>query len=117
MPNEAVIVTQEPVAWLYEKGGKQSLQITRQEWNTAPDRGWSETPLYSHTPDPAGLREALEEIVHPIAAMQTFAKENGLQLDGAVALALANDPEYLRRIARTALATSACAGLSENDRG
>ena len=37
----------EPIAWLYEKKGKQSVKFIRELWLTLPDRGWTETPLYA----------------------------------------------------------------------
>lgn len=49
------------------------------------------------------LREALEEIVAPIAAMQKRAADEDRRIDGMMANALARDPEYLRGIARKAL--------------
>ncbi|NLS27968.1 hypothetical protein S2M10_29700 [Sphingomonas sp. S2M10] len=53
----------QPVAWLYEKNGRRSLQIERQPWNTAPGRDWTETPLYAarhRTEAVKPLVEALE---------------------------------------------------------
>lgn len=51
----------------------------------------------------ARLREALEDIVSPIAAMQRRANADGSKLDGGMAFMLSIDPEYLRGIARAAL--------------
>lgn len=48
------------------------------------------------------LREALEDIAHPVAAIQRKADEQGARLNG-LAFAVANDPEYLKGIARAAL--------------
>lgn len=42
----------EPVAYLYEKKGKQSVKFIRELWLTLPDRGWTETPLYALAPEP-----------------------------------------------------------------
>ncbi len=50
------------------------------------------------------FREALEEIVNPIAAMQRRAEAEGAKIDGIMANVLARDPEYLKGIARAALA-------------
>jgi len=52
------------------------------------------------------LRKALEEIVNPISAMQERAKVQGNTLNGMMANYLARDPEYLRGIARAALAAA-----------
>lgn len=52
-----------PVAWLYEKNGKQSLQFDRQEWLTRSAREWAETPLYAAPqtdPQAEGVREAMD---------------------------------------------------------
>lgn len=49
------------------------------------------------------LAEALREIVDPITAMHRNLKDNE-QLNGAMAVHLSRDPEYLRGIARKALA-------------
>ena len=49
---------------------------------------------------------ALQEIAEPIVFMQMRAAKNGDKLDGQTALQLANDPNYLRAIARTALITA-----------
>lgn len=48
------------------------------------------------------MREALEEIVNPVAAMQRRAEAEGNRLSG-MAYQIANDPAYLQSIARTAL--------------
>lgn len=53
------------------------------------------------------LRAALEEIVNPVAAMRQRADAEGGKLDGMMANMLARDPEYLRGIARAALASEA----------
>lgn len=37
----------EPVAWMYEKGGEQSLQFSRQDHLTRSSCGWIERPLYA----------------------------------------------------------------------
>lgn len=73
-----------------EFGRKENL---RSAWNTRA--ALSATPL-------AQMRDALEEIINPIAAMQARLKE-GEMLDGNMAHMLAKDPEYLRSIARAAL--------------
>ena len=52
------------------------------------------------------LRGALADIINPIGAMQRDL-EDGYQLDGAMAVALANDPEHYKRIARAALTPNA----------
>jgi len=69
-------------------------------------------------PDPGGevvrecldeierLRTALGDIINPIGAMQRDL-EDGYQLDGAMAVAMANDPEHYKRIARAALTPNA----------
>lgn len=49
------------------------------------------------------LRSALEEIENPIFFMQKRADDEGRQIDGAESVRLANDANYLRRIARDAL--------------
>lgn len=49
------------------------------------------------------LRAALEEIANPIAAMEARAKADGMRLNGGGAVALSNDPNYLKQIARDAL--------------
>jgi len=40
-------LSSEPVAYLYEKKGYQSVKFIRELWLTLPDRGWAETPLFS----------------------------------------------------------------------
>jgi hypothetical protein len=69
-------------------------------------------------PDPGGevvrecldeierLRSALADIINPIGAMQRDL-EDGYRLDGAMAVAMANDPEHYKRIARAALTPNA----------
>jgi len=52
------------------------------------------------------LRGVLADIINPIGAMQRDL-EDGYQLDGAMAVALANDPEHYKRIARAALTPNA----------
>ena len=52
----------------------------------------------------ARLREALEEIANPLATMARRAKAEGARLSGMAAV-IAQDPEHLKRIARTALET------------
>jgi hypothetical protein len=52
------------------------------------------------------MREALEEIVAPVTFMQERAKLTGDKIDGAAAIALSKDPEYLRAIALRALTAS-----------
>ena len=64
-------------------------------------------------PDPGGevvrecldeierLRTALGDIINPIGAMQRDL-EDGYDLNGAMAVAMANDPEHYKRIARAA---------------
>lgn len=49
-----------------------------------------------------GLVDALEEIIHPVQFMQERLEE-GEQLNGMVAVQLADDAEYLRDIAIAAL--------------
>lgn len=51
------------------------------------------------------LREAMEEIVNPVEFMRRRSDASSSKLDGLMAIALAKDPEYLRAIARSALAT------------
>jgi hypothetical protein len=50
----------------------------------------------------AKLRVALEEIAQPIAFIRKNLKE-GEALNGSMAIALANDPNYLKGIAKAAL--------------
>jgi hypothetical protein len=54
----------------------------------------------------AVFRTALEAITNPIAAMQRHAEAEGAKLDGMMANLLARDPEYLKEIARAALAAT-----------
>lgn len=49
------------------------------------------------------LLSALREIVEPVKAMEARAKELGHDLDGHMAVRLAQDPEFLRGVARHAL--------------
>lgn len=58
----------------------------------------------------AGLVEALEMIVNPIEAMRRELQE-GEQLNGMVAMQLASDPEYLRGVAKAALAAHRAKGV------
>ena len=55
------------------------------------------------TPDVGELIVALEEIIHPVRFMQARLEE-GEQLNGMVAVQLTKDPEYLKDIAKAALA-------------
>jgi len=48
-------------------------------------------------------KEALNKIYNPIGWMQNDAEKRGLRLDGMWAIKLAEDPNYLRKIANTAL--------------
>jgi hypothetical protein len=52
------------------------------------------------------FRDALREIVDPISAMRQLAADEGARLDGMMAVTLAKDPEYLKGIARAALAAA-----------
>lgn len=52
------------------------------------------------------LRMALGDIINPIGAMQRDLEE-GYVLNGAMAVAMANDPEHYKRIARAALTANA----------
>jgi hypothetical protein len=58
------------------------------------------------------LKNALEEIVDPIKFMQDRAKAEGMQLDGRVAVSLAENANYLQGIARKALAALATVDAS-----
>jgi hypothetical protein len=49
--------------------------------------------------------QALEDIANPIGALQRYAKSQGRQLDGRVAVQLSKDPGYLKGMASDALAT------------
>lgn len=57
-PQAVEAVALEPIAWLYTKGEKRSLQDKRQSWNC--ERGWAETPLFAAitTPPPASNEHA-----------------------------------------------------------
>lgn len=61
------------------------------------------TPAPVRAEGEARLREALEEIKNPIAAMKRRAEAAGGQLARNMAFMLANDPNYLKEIARAAL--------------
>ena len=50
------------------------------------------------------LRIAMRQIAWPIRTLQEYAKEQGRQLDGGVAVQLAKDPGYLSGIAAQAMA-------------
>lgn len=56
------------------------------------------------SPEVTKLVEALEGIINPIQFIQERLRE-GERLDGMVAVQLANDAEYLKGIAKAALAT------------
>lgn len=58
----------------------------------------------------AGLVDALEMIINPIEAMRRELQE-GEQLNGMVAMQLASDPEYLRGVAKAALAAHRAKGV------
>ena len=58
------------------------------------------------------LRGALADIINPIGAMQRDL-EDGYRLDGAMAVAMANDPEHYKRIARAALTANVLADRRE----
>lgn len=51
------------------------------------------------------LERPLAKIANPIPAMQEEADEMGAKLNGQMAVALARDPEYLRKLAKDALGT------------
>lgn len=51
------------------------------------------------------LERTLEKISNPIPAMKKEAEEMGAKLNGQMAVALAKDPEYLRKLAKEALDT------------
>jgi len=52
------------------------------------------------------LLTALGDIINPIGAMRRDL-EDGYELNGAMAVAIANDPEHYKRIARDALTANA----------
>ena len=49
---------------------------------------------------------ALDEIAFPIHYMNMEAQKNGSQLDGSMALKLAEDPNYLRNIAKKCIVST-----------
>ena len=49
------------------------------------------------------LRTALEAIANPISAMRERAKREGAILNGQMAVAMSNNADYLKNIAREAL--------------
>lgn len=51
------------------------------------------------------LERTLAKIANPIPAMQEEADDIGAKLNGQMAVTLANDPEYLRKLAKDALGT------------
>lgn len=51
------------------------------------------------------LERTLGKIANPIKAMQEEAEAIGARLDGQMAVALAKDPEYLKKLASDALGT------------
>lgn len=61
----------------------------------------------------ARLREALDEIAHPVKYMQIKAKAEGKQIDGHYAIMLARAPGYLQGIARKSLAAHPAQGEGE----
>ena len=62
------------------------------------------------------LRTALGDIINPIGAMQRDL-EDGYDLNGAMAVAMANDPEHYKRIARAALTPNAGGNATERSEG
>lgn len=48
--------------------------------------------------------QALEDIANPIGALQRYAKAQGRQLDGHMAVQLSKDPGYIKGMASDALA-------------
>ena len=50
------------------------------------------------------MTAALKKILQPIKAMQKEAKEQGYQLNGGMAVALAADPNWYQEVAKKALA-------------
>lgn len=52
----------------------------------------------------AKLEKALHHIANPIAVIQAEAKAQGMSVDGGMAVRLSDDPNYLKGIAREALA-------------
>ncbi len=50
------------------------------------------------------LRSALEDIAHPLVALEAEAKSSGASLNGCAAMTLCDDAQWLRSKAREALA-------------
>ena len=66
----------------------------------------AESSLSEARKEAEGLREALEEIAGPIPFMRKRAQAEGGKLDGRMAVELAEDHNFLKSIARAALAAS-----------
>lgn len=75
-------------------------------WNTRAD----EARIAALEAEVARLRGVLREIAEPIAAMQDRAKQQDRQLDGGMAIYLANSASHLSGIARAALRENPDAG-------
>ncbi len=95
----------EPVAWLYEKNGRRSLQDKRQPWNV--DRGWAEIALYAaaspaYTPRPAATDQAGEvEQSDRDAAADILDSLSGYTMDAAhIRSGDMDHNEVVQRIAR-----------------
>lgn len=95
----------EAVAWRYSKPG------CAEEWFTDPwpeliERGWTETPLYAHPPsqpDVSALEQALRDVLNPVGYLKRYAEQQGCQIDGGMAVMMAQDIGFVKGIARAAL--------------
>lgn len=81
------------------------IQFARRQYDLYCEMFPSPLPSEQQSvPNITVLVEALEEIIYPIRYMQKRLEE-GMQLNGLAAVQLAEDAEYLRDIAKRALAT------------
>lgn len=61
--------------------------------------------------------QALEDIANPIGALQRYAKEQGRQLDGHMAVQLSKNPGYPERTCRRRAGYPAAAGTRQSSVG
>lgn len=98
----------------------EALVEQAREWASVvreADKQWSEplagllqeaaTTITTLAAERDALREALGRIANPIAAFQRDAVDAGAELDGAAAIYLANNADYLKGHARTTLERTA----------